>query len=85
MTDQIIDTNSAQLELLTHAEVCELMDIKATTFYRFYNNKLTAYKNAERPEDKKKYYDKKEVIALIESREKTPTKVVIQRKATENA
>ncbi|MDR2223597.1 MAG: hypothetical protein LBE34_12835 [Flavobacteriaceae bacterium] len=79
MTDQIIDTNSAQLELLTHVEACELMGIKTTTFYRFYNNRLTAYRNAERPEDKKKYYDKKEVIALIESREKIPTKVVVIR------
>ncbi|MDM1494959.1 hypothetical protein HX063_05965 [Myroides odoratimimus] len=81
MTQNIIDTEKEQIELLTHTEVCELMGIKTTTFYRFYNNKLTAYKNAERPEDKKKYYDKKEVIALIESREKTPTKVVVIRTA----
>lgn len=81
MTQNIIDTEKEQIELLTHTEVCELMGIKTTTFYRFYNNKLTAYKNAERPEDKKKYYDKKEVITLIESREKTPTKVVVIRTA----
>ncbi|MVX35902.1 hypothetical protein [Myroides sp. LoEW2-1] len=79
MTQNIIDTEKEQIELLTHIEVCELMGIKTTTFYRFYNNKLTAYKNAERPEDKKKYYDKKEVLDLIESRKKTPTKVVIIR------
>lgn len=79
MTQNIIDTEKEQIELLTHIEVCELMGIKTTTFYRFYNNKLTAYKNAERPEDKKKYYDKKEVLDLIESRKKTPTKVVLIR------
>ncbi|MDM1499095.1 hypothetical protein [Myroides odoratimimus] len=81
MTQNIIDTEKEQIELLTHIEVCELMGIKTTTFYRFYNNKLTAYKNAERPEDKKKYYDKKEVLDLIESRKKTPTKVVVIRTA----
>lgn len=79
MTQNIIDTEKEQIELLTHIEVCELMEIKTTTFYRFYNNKLTAYKNAERPEDKKKYYDKKEVLDLIESRKKTPTKVIVIR------
>lgn len=85
MTQKIIDTDIEQIELLTYTEVCALMGIKSTTFYRFYNNKLTAYRNAERPEDKKKYYDKKEVVDLIESRKKIPTRVVIERKATDNA
>ncbi|EHQ41494.1 hypothetical protein [Myroides odoratus] len=84
MAQNIIDTQVEKIELLTYVQVCELMKIKATTFYRFYNNKLTAYKNAERPEDKKKYYNKKEVVALIESRKKTPTKVVVARKAVDN-
>lgn len=77
MEQNIIDTNKEKIELLTYTEVCEIMGIKSNTFYRYYNKQLTAYRNAERLEDKRKYYCKKEVLNLLESRKRKPTKVII--------
>lgn len=72
-----IDTTQRNIELLTTKEVCEILDIKANTFYRHYRRNLTAYKNAEKS-DNRYYWDKKEVITLSEDRKpKKPKKVFI--------
>lgn len=80
MEQNIIDTNTENIELLTASEVCELMNIKSSTFFRYYCSKLTGYKNADRTEDKKHYFDKDEVLDLLQKREKAPTRVVVARR-----
>lgn len=76
----VIDTETQRIKLLTTVEVCQLMHIKQSTFYRYYSNQLTCYKNADNQLDKKHYFNEKEVIELIEKKGKKPNKFILKRK-----
>lgn len=77
--NKVVNAQENNIKLLTDKEVCQLMNIKRSTFYRYYSSKLTCYKNAENLKDRKHYFDKKEVTQLLCEKTKKPDKIIIKR------
>ncbi|QQU04195.1 hypothetical protein [Myroides odoratus] len=76
MAKNIIDTHKENIEFLTLDEACDFLGIKATTFYQNYSRKLTSYRNAERSEDKRRFYSKQELVDIIAEKEAKPSKLI---------